>query len=216
MANTIHVDVVSAEEQIFSGEAEFVVLPGVDGRARHLPAAHAAAHADQARARCGSSCRTQDAEEFVFVQGGFLEVQPHHVTVLADTAIRAKDLDEVAALEAKKAAEEAMQNKTSERGDRARRGRARRRARAARGDPQAASTAPDRATGRHARHRRGRLRRPFFVRRARRRGIMLRRNIALRAVSGLPASRGPGMSDFTNRTFDEIAIGAVGDQRRGR
>ena len=55
----------------------------------------------------------------MFVQGGFLEVQPHRVTVLADTAIRAKDLDEVKALEAKKAAEEAMQNKTSERGDRA-------------------------------------------------------------------------------------------------
>src|SRR5205809_222126 len=55
----------------------------------------------------------QDQEELVFVQGGFLEVQPHRVTVLADTAIRAKDLDEVKALEAKKAAEEAMQNKTS-------------------------------------------------------------------------------------------------------
>ena len=55
----------------------------------------------------------QAEEELVFVQGGFLEVQPHHVTVLADTAIRAKDLDEVKALEAKKAAEEAMQNKTS-------------------------------------------------------------------------------------------------------
>lgn len=55
----------------------------------------------------------QEREELVFVQGGYLEVQPHHVTVLADTAIRAKDLDEVAALEAKKAAEEAMQNKTS-------------------------------------------------------------------------------------------------------
>ena len=55
----------------------------------------------------------QDREELVFVQGGFLEVQPHRVTVLADTAIRAKDLDEVKALEAKKAAEEAMQNKTS-------------------------------------------------------------------------------------------------------
>ena len=55
----------------------------------------------------------QDREELVFVQGGFLEVQPHRVTVLADTAIRAKDLDEVKALEAKQAAEEAMQNRTS-------------------------------------------------------------------------------------------------------
>jgi F-type H+-transporting ATPase subunit epsilon len=55
----------------------------------------------------------QAQEEFVFVQGGFLEVQPHHITVLADTAIRAKDLDEKSALEAKRAAEEAMSNKTS-------------------------------------------------------------------------------------------------------
>jgi F-type H+-transporting ATPase subunit epsilon len=55
----------------------------------------------------------QQQEEFVFVQGGFLEVQPHHVTVLADTAIRAKDLDEKSAMEAKRAAEEAMANKTS-------------------------------------------------------------------------------------------------------
>jgi F-type H+-transporting ATPase subunit epsilon len=54
----------------------------------------------------------QEQEEFVFVQGGFLEVQPHHITVLADTAIRAKDLDEKSALEAKRAAEEAMANKT--------------------------------------------------------------------------------------------------------
>jgi F-type H+-transporting ATPase subunit epsilon len=55
----------------------------------------------------------QAQEEFVFVQGGFLEVQPHHITVLADTAIRAKDLDEKSALEAKRAAEEAMSNKTN-------------------------------------------------------------------------------------------------------
>jgi len=112
MAHTIHVDVVSAEEQIFSGEAEFVILPGIMGELgiypRHTPLLTAI--------RPGAlrvKLPDQDREELVFVQGGFLEVQPHRVTVLADTAIRAKDLDEVKALEAKKAAEEAMQNRTS-------------------------------------------------------------------------------------------------------
>ncbi len=112
MANTIHVDVVSAEEQIFSGEAEFVILPGVMGELgiypRHTPLL-TAIKPGALRVKLPG----QDREELVFVQGGFLEVQPHRVTVLADTAIRAKDLDEVKALEAKKAAEEAMQNQTS-------------------------------------------------------------------------------------------------------
>jgi len=112
MANTIHVDVVSAEEQIFSGDAEFVVLPGIMGELgiypRHTPLL--------TQIRPGAVRITPaggGAEELVFVQGGFLEVQPHVVTVLADTAIRAKDLDEVKAQEARRAAEEAMQNKTS-------------------------------------------------------------------------------------------------------
>ena len=112
MVHTIHVDVVSAEEQIFSGEAEFVILPGVMGELgiypRHTPLLTAI--------RPGAlrvKLPDQDREELVFVQGGFLEVQPNRVTVLADTAIRAKDLDEVKALEAKKAAEEALQNQTS-------------------------------------------------------------------------------------------------------
>ena len=112
MAHTIHVDVVSAEEQIFSGEAEFVVLPGIMGELgiypRHTPLL--------TQIRPGAlrvKLPDQAQEELVFVQGGFLEVQPHRVTVLADTAIRAKDLDEVKALEAKRAAEEAMQHKTS-------------------------------------------------------------------------------------------------------
>ena len=112
MANTIRVDVVSAEEQIFSGEAEFVILPGMEGELgvypRHTPLLTAI--------RPGAlrvKLPNQDQEELVFVQGGFLEVQPHLVTVLADTAIRAKDLDEVKALEAKKSAEEAMQHKSS-------------------------------------------------------------------------------------------------------
>jgi F-type H+-transporting ATPase subunit epsilon len=112
MANTIHVDVVSAEEQIYSGEAEFVVLPGMMGELgiypRHTPL-FTQFRPGSLRIKPANSA----SEEFVFVQGGYLEVQPHLVTVLADTAIRAKDLDEKAALEAKRAAEEAMQNKTS-------------------------------------------------------------------------------------------------------
>jgi F-type H+-transporting ATPase subunit epsilon len=112
MASTIHVDVVSAEEQIYSGEAEFVVLPGIEGELgiypRHTPL-FTQIKPGSVRIKLPNSA----TEELVFVQGGFLEVQPHLVTVLADTAIRAKDLDEKAALEAKRAAEEAMQNKTS-------------------------------------------------------------------------------------------------------
>lgn len=111
MANTIHVDVVSAEEQIYSGEAEFVVLPGLEGELgiypRHTPLF------TQIKPGSVRIKPPNGAEELVFVQGGFLEVQPHVVTVLADTAIRAKDLDEKAALEAKRSAEEAMQNKSS-------------------------------------------------------------------------------------------------------
>jgi F-type H+-transporting ATPase subunit epsilon len=112
MANTIQVDVVSAEELIFSGPAEFVVLPGVVGELGILPG-HTPLLTQIKPGAVRMKLPGAEAEEFVFVQGGFLEVQPQHVTVLADTAIRAKDLDEVAALEAKKAAEEAMQNKTS-------------------------------------------------------------------------------------------------------
>jgi F-type H+-transporting ATPase subunit epsilon len=112
MANTIHVDVVSAEEQIYSGEAEFVILPGVMGELgiypRHTPL-FTQIKPGSVRIKPANSV----TEELVFVQGGFLEVQPDVVTVLADTAIRAKDLDEKAALEAKRAAEEAMQNKSS-------------------------------------------------------------------------------------------------------
>ena len=111
MANTIQVDVVSAEEQIFSGQAEFVALPGEAGELgiypKHTPLI--------TRIRPGA-VRIQKAgggEEFVFVAGGILEVQPNGVTVLADTAIRGSDLDEAKALEAKKQAEELMLNKES-------------------------------------------------------------------------------------------------------
>ena len=103
---TIHVDVVSAEEQIFSGEASFVALPGESGELgimpRHTPLI--------TRIKPGAVRikRADGAEEFVFVAGGILEVQPDRVTVLADTAIRGKDLDEAKATEAKKAAEAAL------------------------------------------------------------------------------------------------------------
>ena len=112
MANTIHVDVVSAEEHIFSGDAEFVILPGVLGELGIYPR-HTPLLTQIKPGAVRIKLPGQDEDELVFVQGGFLEVQPTRVTVLADTAIRAKDLDEVAAAAAKKAAEEAMQNKTS-------------------------------------------------------------------------------------------------------
>ena len=112
MANTIHVDVVSAEESIFSGEATFVALPGEAGELgiypRHTPLI--------TRIKPGA-VRIQKAdggEEFVFVAGGILEVQPDRVTVLSDTAIRGKDLDDKKAEEARQAAEEALKNAKSD------------------------------------------------------------------------------------------------------
>lgn len=105
---TLHVDVVSAEEQIFSGEAKFVALPGESGELGILPK-----HTPLITRIKPGAVRIELAnggEEFVFVAGGILEVQPHRVTVLADTAIRGKDLDEAKATEAKKAAEEALRN----------------------------------------------------------------------------------------------------------
>ena len=112
MAHTIRVDVVSAEEQIFSGDAEFVALPGVEGELGIYPR-HAPLLTQIKPGVVRIKVPGQATDELVFVQGGFLEVQPTRVTVLADTAIRAKDLDEVSAQAAKKAAEDAMQNKTS-------------------------------------------------------------------------------------------------------
>ena len=110
MANaTLHIDVVSAEESIFSGEAEFVVLPGEAGELgiypRHTPLI--------TRIKPGA-VRIKPAgggeEQLIFVAGGILEVQPKMITVLADTAIRGKDLDEAKATEALKRAEDAMRN----------------------------------------------------------------------------------------------------------
>ena len=112
MAATMKVDIVSAEEQIFSGDAEFVVLPGVEGELGIYPR-HTPLFTQIKPGAVRMKVPNQEREELVFVQGGYLEVQPHAVTVLADTAIRAKDLDEAAALEAKKAAEEAMARKTT-------------------------------------------------------------------------------------------------------
>ena len=112
MANTIHVDVVSAEESIYSGEAEFIVLPGVMGELGIYPK-HTPLVTQIKPGQVRIKIPGQAEETVVFVQGGFLEVQPDVVTVLSDTAIRARDLDEAKALQAKQAAEEAMQNKTS-------------------------------------------------------------------------------------------------------
>ena len=112
MANTIHVEVVSAEESIYSGEAEFVVLPGVMGELGIYPK-HTPLITQIRPGVVRIKVPGQADEQIVYVQGGFLEVQPDVVTVLSDTAIRAHDLDEAKAMEAKQAAEEAVQNKTS-------------------------------------------------------------------------------------------------------
>lgn len=112
MAMTIHVDVVSAEKSIFSGLAEFVVLPGEAGELGILPG-----HMPlMTRIRPGEvRIKLPDGkEETIVVAGGLLEVQPGLVTVLADTAIRAHDIDEAKALEAKQLAEEAMKNAASD------------------------------------------------------------------------------------------------------
>jgi len=110
---TVHVDIVSAEEQIFSGLAEFVALPGEAGELGILPG-----HMPlMTRIKPGAvrvKVPNQAEEELVFVAGGILEVQPGLVTVLADTAIRGKDLDEAKALEAKRKAEEALSNQSAQ------------------------------------------------------------------------------------------------------
>ncbi len=112
MAMTVHVDIVSAEELIFSGLAEFVALPGEAGELGILPG-----HMPlMTRIKPGAvriKVPNQAEEELVFVAGGLLEVQPGLVTVLADTAIRGRDLDEAKALEAKKKAEDAMANRSA-------------------------------------------------------------------------------------------------------
>ena len=111
MAATIRIDVVSAEESIYSGEAEFVVLPGIMGELgiypRHAPLI-TQIRAGTVRIKVPGKAE----EEMVYVQGGFLEVQPNHINELSDTAIRAADLDEAKVLEAKRAAEQAVRART--------------------------------------------------------------------------------------------------------
>jgi F-type H+-transporting ATPase subunit epsilon len=109
MAQTIHVDVVSAEEAIFSGEAEFVALPGEAGELGIYPS-HTPLITRIKPGAVRIKVPGRAEEEFVFVAGGILEVQPKSVTVLADTAIRGGDLDEAKAQAAKKQAEELLQN----------------------------------------------------------------------------------------------------------
>ncbi|MCG8014781.1 MAG: F0F1 ATP synthase subunit epsilon [Candidatus Thiodiazotropha sp. 'RUGA'] len=113
MAMTIHVDIVSAEGEIFSGVAEMIYAPAVMGEVgiapRHTPLV-TQLKPGEIRVDTGSG---KDMQHF-YVSGGILEIQPHVVTVLADTAIRATDLDEAAAQEAKRRAEEAMADRSAE------------------------------------------------------------------------------------------------------
>lgn len=112
MAMTIHVDIVSAESEIFSGLAEMVFAPAIMGEVGIAPA-----HAPMMTKLGPGEVRIklpEGGEEAFYVSGGMLEVQPRVVTILSDTADRAEDLDEAAALEAKRLAEEAMTDKSSE------------------------------------------------------------------------------------------------------
>jgi len=111
MATTIHVDIVSAEGEIFSGEASMVFAPAVMGEIGIAPR-----HAPLLTTLKPGEVRVQTPageEQFFYVSGGAIEVQPHLVTVLADTALRAKDIDEAAAVQAMQRAEEALKNRGS-------------------------------------------------------------------------------------------------------
>jgi F-type H+-transporting ATPase subunit epsilon len=108
MTSTIRIDVVSAEESIYSGDAEFVVLPGIMGELGIYPR-HAPLITQIKSGTVRIKVPGKEEEEMVWVQGGILEVQPHQINVLSDTAIRAADLDEAKVLEAKKVAEAAIQ-----------------------------------------------------------------------------------------------------------
>jgi F-type H+-transporting ATPase subunit epsilon len=113
MVMTVHVDVVSAEASIFLGLAEFIVVPGELGELGIFPR-HTAL---MTRIKPGSvriKRPDQEEDELIYVSGGMLEIQPTVVTILADTAIRAGDLDEARALQAKQEAEEAMRNRVSD------------------------------------------------------------------------------------------------------
>lgn len=109
MAMTMHLDIVSAENEIFSGRAEVVVAPAIMGEvgihARHTPMLTPLKPGEVKITKQGGE------EEFIYVSGGMMEVQPSVVTILSDTAVRAHDLDEAAAMEAKQKAEEAIANR---------------------------------------------------------------------------------------------------------
>jgi F-type H+-transporting ATPase subunit epsilon len=110
MAHTIHVDIVSAEQQIFSGEAEMVIAPGEAGELGILPQ-----HTPMLTRIKPGTVRIQNGgkdDEVIYVSGGMMEVQPDRVTVLADTSIRAHDLDEAKAMEAERLAREALTNRS--------------------------------------------------------------------------------------------------------
>lgn len=112
MAMTVHCDIVSAEEEIFSGLVEMVIAAGSEG-----DVGIGYGHAPLLTGLQPGPIRVikQDGEEVVYyISGGYLEVQPYHVSVLADTALRADDMDEAAALEAKKEAEQALHNQSGE------------------------------------------------------------------------------------------------------
>lgn len=112
MAMTVHVDIVSAEANIYSGMAEMVIAPAVQGEVGILPL-----HAQYITQLSEGAVRLKlgnDKEESFYVSGGFLEVQPHVVTILSDTALRAHDIDEKAALEAKKNAEKLLSDQQAE------------------------------------------------------------------------------------------------------
>ena len=113
MANTVHIDVVSAEASIFAGEAEFIVVPASAGEVGIFP--H---HAPMVTTIKPGALRIKlsdsTEETLIFISGGLLEVQPGLITVLADTAVRGHDLDEAKAIAARDAAEEALKNRTSE------------------------------------------------------------------------------------------------------
>jgi len=111
MAMTLHVDIVSAEQEIYSGTAEMVFAPLATGEVGILPR-HAPLIARMKPGEVRVRTATEDLD--FYVSGGVLEVQPHVVTVLADTAARARDLDEAKVLEAKQRAEEALKNRQSE------------------------------------------------------------------------------------------------------
>ena len=112
MAMTLHVNIVSAEKLLYSGIAEVVIAPGARGELGIYPR-----HTPLLTTLKPGSVRIkvpgQAEEEVIYVSGGILEVQPHIVTILSDTAIRGGDLDEAKALEAKRAAEEAMKDKAA-------------------------------------------------------------------------------------------------------